>query len=349
MFNSGVRGYSGARGMLGALRARAPQPGLIEELLGMSDAEGCASYLRQSPFLDGVDTGSGQRELERALRVASVTFARKLSIFLGGAARGLVQTHMLRYGIWNLKALFRGALGGGVGQGNDSLYPGVPCYVSPRQRASIDAPEKAIAHCEGGPLEKVARAAFDIYEKGEKDLFLFELTLDREYMAMLWSAASRLNMVEGGRLRRSIVAPALGLNAMMWGMWLKTYHAASAEEAVTLLTVPTDLIRPDSFVRFIQSGDISAIVGDHEVTAAGRQVAASAPPADVASWQKLSRRYMWKRLNNKTFGIVFDICSIATALMKWDYIVDDAIAVTSGKALGMSREQIEPLLATRAA
>jgi vacuolar-type H+-ATPase subunit C/Vma6 len=335
--------------MLGALRARAPQPALIEELLNMSDADGCAAYLRQSPFLEGVETGNSQRELERALRIASITFARKLSIFLGGPARGLVQAFMLRYGVWNLKALFRGAVGARVDGASDFLYPGVPCYVSPRQRATIDVPEKAIALCEGGPLEKPARMAFDVYEKGEKDLFLFELTLDREYAITVWAAASRVNLTEGARLRRSLVAPALGLNAIIWGMWLKAYHAMSPEEAVTLLTVPSELIRPDSFVRFMQTGDVSAIVGDREVTAAGRHLAASAQPSDVAAWQRLSRRYMWSRLNNKAFGIVFDICSIVTALMKWEYIVDDAIAVTSGKALGMSREDIEPLLATRAA
>jgi len=349
MFNSGMKGYSGSRGMLGALRARGPRPNLIEELLNMSDAEGCAAYLRQSPFLEGLDTGNSLADLQRALRSACFAFGRKLALFLGGPALGVIETHLLRYGVWNLKALLRQCVTRSAGDTSDNLYPTAICYVPPRQRALLDSPEKVVALAEGTALEKSAKIAIELYQRGEKDLFLFELALDREYMLMLWSAARRVNLAEGSRLRSAIVVPRLGLNAIIWGLWLKSYHAMPAEKIMTLLALPAELVRPGPYLKFLQTGDASRIEGAKELMVARKQMAEAGMPQDVTAWHRLARKYLWARLNTRTLGIAFDISSLVTNLMKWEYVVDDAIAVTTGKALGLKREEIVPLLVTQAA
>lgn len=349
VFNAGTRGYSGSRGMLGALRARGPRAGLVEELLNMSDAESCAAHLRQSPFLDGIDSGSSLADLQRALRSACVIFGRKLTIFLGGPARRMIETHLLRYGVWNVKVLFRRSVmpaGDGI---SDDLYPSAACYVPPRQRATIDSPEKVVGLTEGSRLEKATRIAYETYQKGEKDLFLFELALDREYLLGVWDAAQRVNLTEGSRLRRTLIVPGLGLNAIIWGLWLRSYHGMAAEEVMTLLTLPAKLVRTEAYLKFLQTGDPAVVEGAREVTAAGRFLAAAGAPQDVPAWHRLSRRYLWGRLNSRSMGIVFDISSLVMNLMKWEFVVDDAITVVTAKSLGLKREEIGPLLATQAA
>jgi hypothetical protein len=46
---------------------------------------------------------------------------------------------------------------------------------------------------------------------------------------------------------------------------------------------------------------------------------------------------------------MFDISTLLRALMRWELIVEDAITVTSARSMGLEREDILPLLATKAA
>jgi len=349
VLNAGIRGYSGARGVLGALKARAPQAQLVEELLGMSDAESCASRLRALSFLEGVESGAGQADLERALRTACIVFGKKLTRFLAGPAGGFIETLLLRYGAYNLKVLFREALTKRVGAGGMALYPLAPFYVSGRQRATLDTVEKVASLAEGTKLGEGARLAYEVYKERGEDLFFFEFTLDREYASLLWSAAERVNLTEGHRLRERLVIPYLGTNAIVWGLWLKRYRGMGAVEIMNLLPVPAGVMNPASYLRLVQAKEPGEVAGAIESARLLRFLGKTEVPADVSAWQKTARRFVWETVSARDLGIIFDISTLAVALVRWELIVDDCITVASGKGLGLAREQIEPLLATRAA
>jgi vacuolar-type H+-ATPase subunit C/Vma6 len=349
MLNAGIKGYSGARGLLGALKARGPRPALVEDLLNMSDAANCASYLRSLPFVQGVDTGASAGELEKGLRAACMVFGRKLSSFLGGASQDFMESYLLRYSVENVRVLFRRALVGQAQAGGEPLYPQAEVYASPRERASLDAVEKVVDFTKGTALEKPVQAAYELYHAAGGDVFIFELSLDAQYANMLWAAANRVYLYEGSRLLRRVVIPQLSTNAVVWGMWLKVHHGMKPEEIMTRLHVPADVIRPDRYLGIIKAEDAGAAAAAVKAGPLREFLAAKEPLGDVALWHRLSRRYIWGLLGARELGILFDITTLVIALMRWEFIVDDAITVTAAKSMGLGRDEIVPLLTTQAA
>jgi vacuolar-type H+-ATPase subunit C/Vma6 len=348
MFNAGLRGYSAARGLVGALRARAPYPDLVEELLAMSDAQACASHLGALPFVHGIEGADGPAGAEHTLRTACAVFGQRITRFLTGPASEFLSTYLLRYGVYNVKVLFRAALSGVKEEGREALYPIRHLYVSPRERLTLDAPEKVVAFTEGTRLEKPVQVAYEMY-KASGDLFIFELSLDREYALMLWEASQATSLTEGRRLRQRVILPYLGINAIVWALWLKTHHAMSAEQIVNVLPVPSRIIRVDTFVLLVQAGNFAEVARAAKVGQLARFLARHEMPGDVSSWHRLSRRFIWSLINARDLSAVFDIATLTSTLMKWEFIVDDAITVTAGKAAGLGHDEIVPLLATKAA
>jgi len=348
MLNAGMRGYSAARGLVGALKARAPHPDLVEELLAMSDAQACASHLGALPFVHGIEGADSLAGTEHALRTACVVFAQRVTRFLTGPASEFLSTYLLHYGVYNVKVLFRAALSGVKEEGREALYPIRHLYVPSRERLTLDAPEKVVAFTEGTRLEKPVKVAYEMY-KNSGDLFTFELSLDREYALMLWEASRAINMAEGQRLRRSVIVPSLGVNAIVWALWLKTHRAMSAEQIMNIVPLPARIIPMDTFVLMVQAGNFAGVARMARVGVLARFLARHGTPADVSSWHRLSRRFVWSSINSRGLSAVFDIATLVSTLMKWEFIVDDAITVTAGKAAGLGPDDIVPLLATKAA
>ncbi len=344
MFNAGIKGYSGARGILGALRARAPHAGLVEQLLSTSDAGSCASQLRSLDLLRELTPGPSPADLEKNLRTGCIIFTRKITNFVGGPAKRFIDAYTLRYAFHNLKVLFRDALTRRT-DFPDNLYPRTALYVDSRRRAALDTPEKVIAHAVGTPLEKPANLAYDVYQNASNDLFLFELALDREYALLLWQAAKRVNLSQGRRLKK-LVRPYLALNAVVWGLWLKINRSMSPEEIMNLLPVPSDIIGPGAYLDILRSGKTQDIADAVGVAAPGLSLGDVSAPADVTAWHRLARRLTWNSLAAKKLTVIFDISTLMIAIMRWEFVVDDLITVTAAKSLGLAREEIAQMLAT---
>ena len=349
MFSAGIRGYSGARGMLGALRAREPKQPIVEELLNQPDAAAAFNHLRSMPFLAGIASGDKPVEIERDLRYGCVLFGKKLADFTGGAAQKFLKTYLLHYEVHNLKALFRRALAGKAEARTDDLYPVAPVYSSASRVGALSTPERVVALAEKTRLEGAVKTAYGEYQANTGDLFRFDLSLDRELMLMLWSAAERTGPVESWRLKQVILMPLLGTRALVWGLWLKHYHGMSAQEIMGVLLVPSGLIDAEVFIATIQAEDMRQAAEAVSFEPLKEFLAETGVPEDIVSWQRLLRRFVWGRVAKRDMGMIFDAATLMREILRWEHVVEDAITVASGKSLEMGREDIVPLLATQAA
>ena len=70
-------------------------------------------------------------------------------------------------------------------------------------------------------------------------------------------------------------------------------------------------------------------------------------PKDLVGLHRAARRFTWRLLASPKKSMRFDISTLVAALMRWEFIVEDAITVTGARAVGLTRDEIEPLLATQ--
>ena len=284
------------------------------------------------------------------LRYSVLVFGRRLTTFLSGRAKEVIEAYLLRYHIHNLTALFRRSLTHDEEPVAETLYPIKPFYGSDRELALLDSPEKVVALAAAKPMKVMVKEAFAAYNGADKDLFRFELSLDRQYLQLVWNAASKLSMFEEERLKKQILLPYVGIEAFVWALWLERYHGMAGPELAGILPLPRSILRPEVFV------DIARAENVREAAKAVRgplrpsvmEILDKDPGKDIAQWQRLARRIVWRRVRRRDIAS-FDLTTLLAALMKWEFIVDDLITVTRGKALGLEREKIEALLATKAA
>ena len=350
MLSAGISGYAGARGVLGALKARGPRQNLVEELLSLGDAEAVAARLRALPMLEGRSAATDLAGLERDLRQAVYTFGMKLAAFIGGPAKGFIETYLLHYHVHNLEVLFRRALSKETGAAG--LYPIGPFNPTDRQLAGLDSPEKVVEFAQGTELQAMALEAFEAYRAGEGDLFRWELSLERQYLARVWQAAGRVLPPESWRLKKTLVVPFVGMTAFVWALGLKRYRKTGGAELAALLPMPKDLLDAGALAEIARNDDLAAAaeeIPSKELRGLVRAILAAQRPEGPAGWHRTVKRVVWRQLSTKKLRATFDITTLMTALMGWEYVVADAITVANGKALGLERERIETLLATTAA
>ena len=72
-------------------------------------------------------------------------------------------------------------------------------------------------------------------------------------------------------------------------------------------------------------------------------------PKDLVELHRVTRRFTWGLLRSAKAKTRMDISTLLAALMGWEFIVEDAITVAGGRAVGLSTDEIVPLLATKAA
>jgi vacuolar-type H+-ATPase subunit C/Vma6 len=336
---------------MGALRACGPQADLVGELLALGDVDACVNRLKSLPIVSENVSASDRRGIERALRGATLVFGRKLSKFLGGPARDLLEAYMLHYQIDNLTTLFRRSITREEGLTESALYPIKPFYVPDREIALLDSPDKVIALAKRVPLKAMAKEAFAVYQANGGDIFRFELSLDRQYLQLLWNQAGRLDPVESSKVKKDILLPYIGMNAFVWALWLQTYHGMGGQELAGLLPLPRSIMRPDVYIEIARAENVrdaaKAIVGPLRPAIA--EILDHDPGKDVSKWDRLSRNIMWRRVSRRDLSASFGILNILAMMIRWELVVDDLITVMNGKALSMTRENIEPLLATKAA
>jgi len=336
---------------MGALRARGPQADLVDELLAFADVDACVNRLKSLPIVSENVSASDRRGLERALRAATLVFGRKLAKFLGGPARDLLEAYMLHYQIDNLTTLFRRSITHEEGLTESALYPVKPFHVSDREIALLDSPDKVIELAKGVPLKAMSREAFSVYQASGGDIFRFELSLDRQYLQLLWNKAGRLDPIERAKVTKEILLPYIGMNAFVWALWLQAYHGMGGAELAGLLPLPRSVMRPDVYIEIARAENVQdaarAIVGPLRPAIA--EILRHDPGSDVSKWERLSRNNMWRRVSRRDLSASFGILNILSMMIRWELLVDDLVTVLNGKALGMARENIEPLLATKAA
>lgn len=349
MFNAGLKGYSGARGVMGALRSRSPKAALPVEMLDLPDAAACMSRIRSLPFTAGIQSGDTMPDVERDMRLAVIIFARRMEGFLGGAAKDFLATYLLHYDIHNLKVLFRGAVSGRADTPPRDLYPIDKRYTNPSDPGALANLDNVIGLMKGTRLEAVAAEAYDIYRKFDNDLSRFELALDRRYYLLLWQESGNIRLMEGQRLRKGVLAPLIGGMAVAWGLWLGQYRGMGPEEILSTVQVPGEIIRPEVYLRLARGENVVEAARAIGIEPLVEFFSEGGKSGDAIETHRLVRRFIWRTVSRRELGAGFDISTIVRSVMEWEYIVDDAISVMRAKSLGLRRDEIEPLLATRAA
>lgn len=348
MFSAGLTGYNVTKGLMGALRTRAPRRRLVDELLDIPDLAGCLTRLKGLPFLEGIEVGGEPGDIERALLAACAEFGRKVRGCLGGSAGRFIETYMQRHHLHNAKLLFKAVLEGSPEDTLDHLYP-----VSRRYEraglAGLRQPRDVIGFFEETKLGDCVREAWEVYSANGDDISLFELVLDRSYINMLWQAGGDVKFGDGRRLRREILLPWLGSTAVLWVMWLGRYRGMGVEEITSLLALPEKVLDARLIHELVATRDPAAAAEGLRNDRLKSFLLRADLPKDPVELHKAAKRFTWRLLAPPKNSIRFDVSTLLAALMRWEFIVEDAITVTGSRSVGLARDEIEPLLATRAA
>ncbi|MCD6404373.1 MAG: V-type ATPase subunit [Planctomycetes bacterium] len=348
MFAAGLTGYNVTRGLLGALKSRGPGAALVGELLDAGDVSACVTRLRNLPFVEGIEVGEGPADVERSLRYACWSFARKIRGFLGGSAGRFFAAYCLHYEMHNAKVLFRASLDPGVSDVLGGIYPLSPAYDS-ALRDAPKSPGDVVKFYEDTPLAVAVGQAFEMYGAHDDDLSLFEMVLDREYAKLVWRAAEQVGPADGYRLRKGIVRGWLGATALLWVLWLARYRRMAVEEIMTLLELPEKIISPDTCMALVEKGLAGAVAGDMRDARLREFLAQGDLDVDVSGLYRLTRRFVWQTISPAGLQVRFDISTLLVALMRWEMVVEDALIVVSSMTIGMGKDEIMPLLVTQAA
>jgi len=350
MFNAGLMGYNVARGLLGALKPRAPHAGLVDDLLAERDPRACLSRLQELPFLEGLDVADAEdpEQVERALRLACAEFARKIRKVIGGPAGRFLETYTLHYDFHNARVLFRAAVSGSAGGVGRKLYPLSDLYAGEAPERLSSARE-AVEFFTGTALERPLRDALEYYESRSYDLSIFEVVAARGYVEMVSRAGGRLIPADGVRLRERLLEPWLGATGVLWILWLKAYRSMAAEEIVNVLDLPGEVL-PGRVCSRLAGGEApSAVAGDVSNTRLREFLSGGEVDGDPAGLHRAVRRFVWRTVTAGRLQVNFDISTLLSAVMRWEMIVEDAITVMTARAEGLESGRIEELLATRAA
>ncbi|MHC4712945.1 MAG: V0D/AC39 family V-type ATPase subunit [Planctomycetota bacterium] len=348
MFSAGINGYNVARGLFGALKTRAPRPELIDQLLDQADMTGCLAALKNLPLVESIPTGQGPAEMETALRYACAVLALKIRRVLGGPAGRFLEAYTWHYDFHNIKLIFRSSLDGGVFDLPSGLYPLGEVYsIGPLKK--IGAPEDLPTYFAETPLAPAVNEAWELFAANNSDLSLFELGLDKWYVNLVWNAAEHVRPTEGSRLRDRILAPWLGMVCLLWVLWLKNFRSMGVEEIVNLLDIPPQLLTAEDCVLLVERNRPAALAGRVSNRPLREFLETADLPSDVSTLHRLARRFVWRTISPAGLTVMFDISTLLRALMRWELIVEDAITVTSARSMGLEREDILPLLATKAA
>lgn len=317
----------------------------MEELLESPDAAGCVARLKGLAFLETADFGEGYEGVERALRYSCAVFARRIRRCLGGSAGRFLEAYTLHYDLHNAKVLFRGSFEEGSAGEIRELYPLSTAYMEARGE-DFKTPEDAVKFFEDTRLGEAARKAFEVYEAHDGDLSFYELVLDREYVKLVWEAAERVGPREGGRLREGVVLPWLGSTAVLWTLWLAEYRGMGVEEIVMLLDVPEGLLRGALVAALVEGGRPAGIAEGVKNRALAEFLGGSDLPAGLAELHRVARRFTWRTITPRRLQTRFDIVTLLTAVMRWEFVVEDALTVAGAKAMGLGKDEIAGLLAT---
>jgi len=348
MFSAGLTGYNVTRGLMGALKTRAPGGDLVDALLEVPDLDGCLRHLRAIPFLEGIEIGARPGDLEKALLAACAEFARKIRNFLGGSAGKFIETYMQRFHIHNAKLVFKSVLEGAPEEVLDLVYP-VSARYDPAVLARLKDGADVVSFFGETKIGACLAEAHEVYRANDDDLSLFELVLDRSYINMLWRAGERVKFGDGRRLRRNILLPWLASTAILWVLWLAHYRAKTVEEVTALADLPDELL-PARIIRdLVETGDPSAAAAALGNRKLREFFSGEGLQKDLISLHRMARRFAWRLVLPARRSTRFDVSTLLAALMCWEFIVDDAITVTGARAVGLSGEEITSLLATRAA
>ncbi len=348
MFNSGLTGYNVTRGLLGALKPRGPRPALVAELLEAGDFAACLARLRAIPFLHGVEFGREPADLERALFRECALLTGRLRKCLGGAAGRLLEAFGRRYELHDVKLIFRGVLSESTDVAPAPIHD-TPVSSGGRRLSSLKSPAEVVAFYAGGGLGDIVSEAYELYHASGDDLSLFEVALDRSYIELVWNAGLALGPADGTRLRKEVLVPWLGSTAVLWVLWLARYREMGVEEIVMLLDVPEDLLARDLVARLVETRDASSIAEDMDNGKLSAFLAASDLPKEMIEFERFVRRFVWSLTVSGRVRIRFDISTLLATLMRWEFVVEDAITVAGGKAVGLEQAEIADLLATQAA
>jgi hypothetical protein len=255
---------------------------------------------------------------------------------------------MRRYEFHNCKTLFRSALLGGHADPTPRLYMVSSDYAR-EQVSGLSSPEDVVAFYEGGSSGRAVREAWEVYQSMGQDLSFFELALDRSYVRLLWDAAKHVGPCDGGRLRDWVLVPWLSSTAVMWTLWLARYRGTSVEEATTLLALPTAILSPGQMAELFEKREPSAVADGFRNLKLREFLSGADLPKDPIGLHRQTRRFAWQLAASARVKTRVDVATLLAALIRWEIIVEDAVTVTGAKALGMKNDEIEPLLATRAA
>ncbi len=348
MFSAGINGYNVARGLFGALKTRAPRPELIDQLLEQTDMTACLGVLKSLPLVESVPTGQGVAEMETGLRYACAILALKIRRVLGGPAGRFLEAYTWHYDFHNIKLLLRSSLDGGVFDLPPGIYPLGELYsIGPLKR--IRGPEDLPAYFAESPFAPAVNEAWELFAANNSDLSFFELGLDKWYLNLVWDAAEHVRPAEGSRLRERIIAPWLAVLCVLWILWLRNFRSMGVEEIVNLLDIPPQLLSPEDCVLLVEEGRAAAIAGRFANRRLREFLEGADLPSDVSRLHRVARRFVWRTISPAGLTVMFDISTLLRALMRWELIVEDAITVTNARSMGLERDDIVPLLATRAA